>query len=288
MSESSNLKETKCDQSNSLSPDSKSPPIQTSDEMLKTDSKIEKNKAKTKKEKKAASTKFNFFNKKHATNKILETSVNNTSTSSQIELNLDSISSQNENVNMIQGYLNQCEKLDDDEDEIQKNKCSFVLKLSDQIEESNEKSHEEIFKSKTRGILLHKIQTNLMLTYMYLLNYIPLGLFQSLMLTLTAKSFHFNDLAIFSFVLWPYCFKFIYAPFVNIIYIRAFGQRKTWICTCYFMIGLIFMSTAILVKEIFLDMQQKSMSLSKLSNITKLMLVFAPISLISCWSVSLL
>ena len=60
----------------------------------------------------------NFFNKKHATNKLLETSVNNTSTSSQIELNLDSISSQNENVNMIQGHLKQCEKLDDDEDEI--------------------------------------------------------------------------------------------------------------------------------------------------------------------------
>jgi hypothetical protein len=283
MNECSNSSEIKIDQKS----DKKLPSCDFSDKISKKDKKNEKKKLKTAKETTVTAKKFKFFNKKCKTKENIEININNTSTSSQIELNLDSISS--ENVTMIHGQINQCEKLNDD-DEIQKNKCSFILKANELIEKSvNTNEHNDSLGKNPKGFLLNKIQTNLIITYMYFLNYIPLGLFQSLILTLAEKNFQFSDLSIFSFVLWPYCFKFFYAPFVNGIYIKAFGQRKTWLCTCYFIIGIIFMSTAIFVRDIFRDIQQPIylQNTNKLSNITKLTLVFTLISFVFSLSVSI-
>ena len=284
MNECSHSNEIKVDQNS----DQKLSSSDFSDKISKKDKKNEKKKLKTAKEMTVTATKFKFFNKKNKTKENLESNINNTSTSSQIELNLDTISIQTENVTMIHGQINQFGKLND-EDEIQKNKCSFILKANDLIEKSvNTNEHDDSLGKHPKGFLLNKIQTNLIITYMYFLNYIPLGLFQSLILTLTEKKFQFSDLSIFSFVLWPYCFKFFYAPFVNGIYIKAFGQRKTWLCTCYFIIGVIFMSTAIFVKDIFRDIQQpfNLQNTNKLSNITKLTLVFTLISFVFSLSVN--
>lgn len=278
-----------CSNSNEIKVDQKSDQkLSSSDFSDKISKKNEKKKLKTAKETTVTATKFKFFNKKNKTKENLESNINNTSTSSQIELNLDSISIQTENVTMIHGQINQFGKLND-EDEIQKNKCSFILKANELIEKSvNTNEHDDSLRKHPKGFLLNKIQTNLIITFMYFLNYIPLGLFQSLILTLTEKKFQFSDLSIFSFVLWPYCFKFFYAPFVNGIYIKAFGQRKTWLCLCYFIIGVIFMSTAIFVKDIFHDIQQpfNLQNTNKLSNITKLTLVFTLISFVFSLSVS--
>lgn len=183
------------------------------------------------------------------------------STSSQIELNLETI--------------NMDTDIDlDKDDEILKNKSKFVIGHDMSLDVSATTGNTN---------LLNKTQNIFLLTYMYFLQGLPLGLFQSVVLLLSAKHFNYSDLSMFSFVLWPLCFKFLYAPFVNSFYVKVFGKRKTWLCGCYLLIGLSFISTAVYVKDNFLDIDYSSSS-SKLRDVTKLTFVFGFIVFVSAWS----
>jgi len=43
--------------------------------------------------------------------------------------------------------------------------------------------------------------------------------------------------AIFSFALWPYSMKLLWAPLVDSLYVRRLGRRKSWLIPVQFSLG---------------------------------------------------
>ncbi|KII63684.1 Acetyl-coenzyme A transporter 1 [Thelohanellus kitauei] len=80
----------------------------------------------------------------------------------------------------------------------------------------------------------------LMLIVLYCLQGLPLGLadiFPYIIQTLGAS---YKDLARFSITTWPFSLKILWAPFVDGVYIKSIGQRKTWIFITQLAIGCMF------------------------------------------------
>ncbi|KAF0992264.1 hypothetical protein HZS_883 [Henneguya salminicola] len=82
------------------------------------------------------------------------------------------------------------------------------------------------------------------LIILYTLQGFPIGLsdvFPYIIQTLGAS---YKDLAKFSITSWPFSLKLLWAPFIESIYIRFIGRRKTWIVLTQLSIGsiLIFLS----------------------------------------------
>lgn len=82
------------------------------------------------------------------------------------------------------------------------------------------------------------------LLLLYLLQGIPLGLSGALPMILQNRGASFKQQAAFSFALWPFSIKLLWAPIVDCLSYKNFGLRKTWLVPTQLLIGffLIFMS----------------------------------------------
>jgi len=80
------------------------------------------------------------------------------------------------------------------------------------------------------------------LLFLYLLQGIPLGLTSAIPLILQGKGVSFKQQAEFSFAVWPFSLKLLWAPLVDCLYFRSFGRRKSWLVPAQYLIG-IFMIT---------------------------------------------
>lgn len=78
----------------------------------------------------------------------------------------------------------------------------------------------------------------LLLVVLYLLQGVPLGLtFGSLPFLLNSK-LSYSDLALFSLSSYPYSLKLLWSPFVDTVFWKSFGRRKSWIIPMQTLIGL--------------------------------------------------
>ncbi len=77
----------------------------------------------------------------------------------------------------------------------------------------------------------------LLLLFLYVLQGIPLGLAGSMPMVLQNKGITYKQQAVFSFVFWPFSLKLLWAPFVDSVYVKSFGRRKTWLVPTQYLIG---------------------------------------------------
>uniref|UniRef100_K3WIB8 Acetyl-coenzyme A transporter 1 n=1 Tax=Globisporangium ultimum (strain ATCC 200006 / CBS 805.95 / DAOM BR144) TaxID=431595 RepID=K3WIB8_GLOUD len=73
----------------------------------------------------------------------------------------------------------------------------------------------------------------LLLLLLYTLQGIPMGLSSSIPFILQEKV-GYADQATFSLVSWPFSLKLLWAPFVDSLYSRRFGRRKSWLIPVQF------------------------------------------------------
>lgn len=79
----------------------------------------------------------------------------------------------------------------------------------------------------------------LLLLLLYVLQGIPLGLSGSVPMLLQANKIGYRQQAMFSLVSWPFSLKLLWAPFVDAMYSRSFGRRKSWLVPIQYGIGAV-------------------------------------------------
>jgi PAT family acetyl-CoA transporter-like MFS transporter 1 len=84
----------------------------------------------------------------------------------------------------------------------------------------------------------------LLLIWLYIFQGIPFGLVGSVPLILSSRKVSYADQGAFSFASWPFAFKIFWAPFIDAVYIKRVGRRKTWVVGSIFVIGIMLMSFA--------------------------------------------
>ncbi|CAH0382597.1 unnamed protein product [Bemisia tabaci] len=72
---------------------------------------------------------------------------------------------------------------------------------------------------------------------LYLLQGIPLGLCAAIPMLLQNKKVSYRQQAQFSFALWPFSLKLLWAPIVDSLYSVKFGRRKTWLVPVQYALG---------------------------------------------------
>lgn len=64
---------------------------------------------------------------------------------------------------------------------------------------------------------------------------IPIGLAGSLPYILSSRKVSYADQGTFSFALWPFSLKLLWAPIVDSVYFKKFGRRKSWLVNIFFL-----------------------------------------------------
>jgi len=77
------------------------------------------------------------------------------------------------------------------------------------------------------------------LTLLYILQGVPMGLAAAVPLMLKEKNVSYQELGTFSLTSWPFSLKLLWAPFVDSLYIAKYGRRKTWLIPTQLLIGLL-------------------------------------------------
>lgn len=77
-----------------------------------------------------------------------------------------------------------------------------------------------------------------LLTFLYVLQGIPLGLAGSIPYLLQSRNVNYKDQAVFSFNFWPFSVKLLWAPIVDAAYSNWMGRRKSWLVPVQYLIGV--------------------------------------------------
>ncbi|XP_052821421.1 acetyl-coenzyme A transporter 1-like isoform X2 [Mya arenaria] len=91
------------------------------------------------------------------------------------------------------------------------------------------------------------VKNIILLTLLYVLQGVPLGLSASIPLILQTKKVGYDVQARFSFIDWPFSMKLLWAPIVDSLYVKKFGRRKTWLMPTQYLIGIfmLYLSTRV-------------------------------------------
>lgn len=116
-----------------------------------------------------------------------------------------------------------------------------------------------------------------LLTFLYLLQGIPLGLIAAIPLVLSSKHVSYGQQAVFSFAHWPFSVKLLWAPIVDSVYWKRIGRRKSWMVPCQYLIGIFMLSLSYRVSEIMGDNGADS----KPPNVFLLMFLFLPLNFLA-------
>lgn len=76
------------------------------------------------------------------------------------------------------------------------------------------------------------------LFFLYLLQGIPIGLTAAIPMLLQNRGASYKEQAEFSFAMWPFSLKLLWAPIVDSVYSARFGRRKSWLIPTQYLIGL--------------------------------------------------
>uniref|UniRef100_A0A0R3RG72 Acetyl-coenzyme A transporter 1 n=1 Tax=Elaeophora elaphi TaxID=1147741 RepID=A0A0R3RG72_9BILA len=148
-----------------------------------------------------------------------------------------------------------------------------------------------------------------LLTFLYLLQGIPLGLIAAIPLVLSSKHVSYSQQAVFSFAHWPFrnlivvgcdsarsrivpvfgevyflnvkrgvwIVKLLWAPVVDSVYWKRIGRRKSWMVPCQYLIGIFMLLLSYRVSEIMGDDGADS----KPPDVLLLMLLFLPLNFLA-------
>ena len=76
------------------------------------------------------------------------------------------------------------------------------------------------------------------LVFLYVLQGIPLGISHAIPLVLSNNGVSYKEQAEFSFAIWPFSVKLLWAPVVDSVYFSKFGRRKSWLGPVQYLIGI--------------------------------------------------
>lgn len=79
----------------------------------------------------------------------------------------------------------------------------------------------------------------------------------------------YSDQGMYSFATWPFSIKILWAPLVDVFFIKKIGRRKTWVVICQLTTGIIMLSLSGFVNNLI-----ESNSQNKKSDIYFLTLIF--------------
>lgn len=120
---------------------------------------------------------------------------------------------------------------------------------------------------------------------------IPSGLTFSVPLILSTRNVSYSDQGTFSFALWPFSIRLLWAPIVDSLSITRIGRRKTWVVGCFITVGLILVSFAQYVHNILqADREKNSTDIYILTLIfgTLVFLIATQDIALDAWSLDLL
>lgn len=101
------------------------------------------------------------------------------------------------------------------------------------------------------------LKTILLLMYLYFMQGLPLGLAGSIPFILASKKTSFSDQGTFSFVFWPFSIKLLWAPFVDSIFFKKFGRRKSWLVPIQLIIGILMLTLAHVAENVLGNIQSQ-------------------------------
>jgi PAT family acetyl-CoA transporter-like MFS transporter 1 len=73
---------------------------------------------------------------------------------------------------------------------------------------------------------------------LYILQGVVLGLSTSIPIYLTSAGANWKHQGIYNFVHYPFSFKLIWAPIIDVCFIRRLGRRQTWLLPTQFALGI--------------------------------------------------
>lgn len=76
------------------------------------------------------------------------------------------------------------------------------------------------------------------LIFLYVILNIPIGLTLSIPLILSTRKVAYSEQGTYSFAIWPFSLKLLWAPLVDAFFVNKIGRRKTWVVSCQFISGL--------------------------------------------------
>lgn len=104
-----------------------------------------------------------------------------------------------------------------------------------------------------------------LLTFLYVLQGIPLGIAASVPYLLQTRKISYTDQAVFSFVHWPFSLKLLWAPVVDSVYVSRFGRRKSWLIPTQYLIGVFMILLSTNIHEMMGENGEQSISVSSLT-----------------------
>lgn len=96
-----------------------------------------------------------------------------------------------------------------------------------------------------------------LLTFLYVLQGIPLGLAGAIPMILQNRHITYKQQAIFSFVHWPFSLKLLWAPLVDSVYSSQIGRRKSWLVPTQYLIGLFMLLLSFTASELIGDVDSQ-------------------------------
>ena len=76
-----------------------------------------------------------------------------------------------------------------------------------------------------------------LLSFLYLLQNVPWGVQEALVLLLAERNVTLTNQFLLSISSYSYLMKLLYAPIIDSVYISRVGRRKTWLLPSQFLIG---------------------------------------------------
>ncbi|CAF0910093.1 unnamed protein product [Brachionus calyciflorus] len=146
-------------------------------------------------------------------------------------------------------------------------------------------------KSLIKRIRELNLKTVAYLTFLYILQGIPVGISTAIPLILSSKKVTYSYQGIYSFTRWPFSVRILWAPIIDRFFIQKIGRRKTWIFICQFMSGFLMLSTASLVDAVIsTDMANRKSGIYILTAIFTVLVVLSATNDITldAWSIDLL
>uniref|UniRef100_T1IYX5 Major facilitator superfamily (MFS) profile domain-containing protein n=1 Tax=Strigamia maritima TaxID=126957 RepID=T1IYX5_STRMM len=125
-----------------------------------------------------------------------------------------------------------------------------------QMVENSKESKTDIGISNTNQQLRGDWTSIILLTFLYVLQGIPIGLAASVPMILQNRNVTYKQQAVFSFVYWPFSLKLLWAPIVDSWYSSKMGRRKTWLVPTQYLLGLFMLLLSGIVDNLFGDQPQ--------------------------------
>lgn len=91
------------------------------------------------------------------------------------------------------------------------------------------------------------------LLLLYVLQGIPIGLSSAVPLLLQNRKVSYSEQALFSFVIWPFSLKLLWAPIVDAVFWRKMGRRKSWLVPVQLGIGVFMLILAQSIGSLLTD-----------------------------------